>query len=1309
MRTVCFGSKIKSNSNLVQNQNERDPKLKRRRMPQLLLSALETVYDAASDAGARRAAQDVLDRFARRPEAASESLQLFSAASVGNAAAPVRLFALSTAEKAIRDFWDDFSEDVKTGIKAAAIEVVQCHLRLSRSRQGGASQGQTMVDPLFLRSKAVDLLVEIAKREWPQKWPQLLPTLDELVARDTPLGAEMALRVMRDLAEDCTNSDFNAEIPSRRRSEILQEVKRCLDAILNMCFRCLQHAFAETKKTDGVDAALCLAASTLSTLDVLAELAPLQSLIEKNLVLAVGEFLKPINVASTQVRVKAWQCLASFSRKNTNDRNTTVDMVGYVCSLVSLLRSCDDYGLPPLIPLVAVPSNDQEHLKVWPTFAIAASEDEISSRLVEMNSVHQEMAKTLSIMSSSYFGQLLQEGNANRPDNGKRSLEAIHFLLLALLRMMGHPSLSVRHNIVTGLANLLRTWKAEVVRKSETDSSASKPANDYLHSQCLLMLRNLSDHMICLGYPSGPSSGDFAADLWPSPKFSVDEFDGDEEFLAMFDSSRTHASNGIKVLAELLPAEVLRFTRWRLQLICGKLDLSVLSALAAGHLLPLLKTEEEFSREPLDILNPRQAFSYGTMISLVEACICAAKRETFKVLGNLQKVPAGHSQEFQKAWDLRQILELVLQFEPQSAKEIEPVLVALSKLSPCYGAFPDGPELFLFPVLNKMFSCAIFRRPEEVQSFSDETVRIRKRAGLALVDICSHLSSGHGSSPEIRSRLASLLPTFSEQVLKVLQNPANCVQPYERATFYDVLVTVSNCVEDENQVQQFIAGLVDEPICVWMSIDAISLEEDLAKAYNAFRQPEDSGVLAAKRALVLLLAVARASKSTSNRSVRPFGAHWVKILPNMLLLISVIHKFGAHRERFHELLFIEPEELRTILGKTGPDTSKPASKRSSKYLVVSLRELIYSGLGFASRYKMQGLFSVQEALQNLPSKLFGDIAAVENRHVFRLVMAFIVPCVQSCPKDFWDSFLFPLVIPLLEHMYHRLQIAWQILDHQKEGLPSGYDALRWDPVIDSPLNDPKSSEGISVEDLKKQQTDIARNASIRLLSSSFAELLAMILRVYPDGAGSDPKDMKANEICQRALRSDVTAGPLLLSLIGCFASNDSATFRKAAETTRKVLHTCLLPEQRFHLFVYNQLFTACFGALYAPKQKHHESAIQTVLQIITSIWVSSFHPQAFLPKESKALNNEIMDTPSRRVIHQTLRSVIGINAEKFLGEAEKDIARATTEKGRRNAVKNFIQDVVHAAGKTNPFDDKKRRERVSNLPQIQNGKTNNKK
>lgn len=112
----------------------------------------------------------------------------------------------------------------------------------------------TALDEHFVKQKLAALVVEVAKREFPQRWPELFHLLMKTasqgvscymiiygltVVQDTQ--AELCLMVVTGLG---THDD---QLTSRRKSEIFSGIKDHLDSSLQFVYSCLDTHFASVK------------------------------------------------------------------------------------------------------------------------------------------------------------------------------------------------------------------------------------------------------------------------------------------------------------------------------------------------------------------------------------------------------------------------------------------------------------------------------------------------------------------------------------------------------------------------------------------------------------------------------------------------------------------------------------------------------------------------------------------------------------------------------------------------------------------------------------------------------------------------------------------------------------------------------------------------------------------------------------------------------------------------------------------------------------------------------------------------------
>ncbi len=148
-----------------------------------------------------------------------------------------RHFGLLLLDELVTTKWNALSPEQCEALKQTACELVQsvrvrcvCAVFFVSHHQPGCEsicmcsrllQGSrdAVTEQLFVKTKIAKLVVELAKRDWPQRWPTMTTTLLEQAAqRET--SCELVLRIVCDLAEAVTEYSFSW--PERRRAELQQ-------------------------------------------------------------------------------------------------------------------------------------------------------------------------------------------------------------------------------------------------------------------------------------------------------------------------------------------------------------------------------------------------------------------------------------------------------------------------------------------------------------------------------------------------------------------------------------------------------------------------------------------------------------------------------------------------------------------------------------------------------------------------------------------------------------------------------------------------------------------------------------------------------------------------------------------------------------------------------------------------------------------------------------------------------------------------------------------------------------------------------
>ena len=88
------------------------------------------------------------------------------------------------------------------------------------------------------------LVADVAERSFPQVWPQFLEgLLAAWQGSADGTSAELCMMVLRNLAEDCTDSNFNSRLSAGRRNDILRGITTNLEPLLALTYAYMGQQF----------------------------------------------------------------------------------------------------------------------------------------------------------------------------------------------------------------------------------------------------------------------------------------------------------------------------------------------------------------------------------------------------------------------------------------------------------------------------------------------------------------------------------------------------------------------------------------------------------------------------------------------------------------------------------------------------------------------------------------------------------------------------------------------------------------------------------------------------------------------------------------------------------------------------------------------------------------------------------------------------------------------------------------------------------------------------------------------------------
>jgi exportin-1 len=182
-----------------------------------------------------------------------------------------KLIALNVLDHAVRYKWPILADVDRAKVKTYAVNFISTQAR----------NGRPSTD--IISRKMACVLVQILKHEWPQNWPDFIPSLIQW-SRESDLLCENALQILLLLSEEVF--DFGAEqITSTRKAQIQQQFNNEFSNVFALC----QEVLGNTNSSQLVDV-------TLQTLLRFLKWIPLAYVFESNLIeiLAMKFFPEPV-------------------------------------------------------------------------------------------------------------------------------------------------------------------------------------------------------------------------------------------------------------------------------------------------------------------------------------------------------------------------------------------------------------------------------------------------------------------------------------------------------------------------------------------------------------------------------------------------------------------------------------------------------------------------------------------------------------------------------------------------------------------------------------------------------------------------------------------------------------------------------------------------------------------------------------------------------------------------------------------------------------------------------------------------------
>ncbi|XP_046699270.1 exportin-5 isoform X1 [Silurus meridionalis] len=813
------------------------------------------------------------------------------------------------------------------------------------------------------------IVVEMIKREWPQQWPDMLKEMETLTTfGDTQ--TELVMLILLRLAEDVITFQT---LPQQRRRDIQHTLTQNMDGIFSFLLNILQQHVDEYRKLKinpgqelKAKAHCRVSVTTLNTLAGYIDWVALVHITNNSCHLL--EILCLL-LSEPELRLEAAECLLiAVSRKGKlEDRK----------------------------PFMVLFKDVAMH------YILSAAQSAEVGLSETRYTFLKRLCQVLCALGSQLCALVGSPAEVEVPANLSKYLEAF-------LAFTTHPSQFLRSCTQTTWGNMFRH---EVLSKEPV-----------ITQMTVKYLNATMTNLVKTGFPSKNDS--------PTCDYARVDFDSDEDFNAFFHSFRAQQGDVIRHSCKIAPLEAF-------QIAAEWLKYQINSPSNSGNALskPGEGTCSTFSPT---------AVQWEAMTFFTESVM----GQLFKVLEK-EKLPVDQGME---------LLQAVVSYETRDPVVLSCVLTNLSTFFPFV---LHRPEL-LPQVFFKLFPAITFEVVEESKAPRTRAVKnVRRHACSSIIKMCRDY-------PEF------ILPSFDLLYTRVKELFINelLLTQMEKCALMEALVLISNQFKDYSKQKAFLVELMGAVTARWLSEEMRSVLSDPASfitfigADQVNPQPGTEDQMGINRSRIsfcvytILGVVKRAHCPTDVEEAKaggfvvgytPAGAPIYRnpasepllaLLPNLLTLIRTHNSLflpenlARLSETFSRVYDVMDVEKNLILGITQPllDMYDSPVYRSSlerlQGFFCTLYDNCYHVLGHAGPALLQDFYTIEGLAEQLAGSAFLHLEHVPDHRLRPMLRVFMKPLVTSCPPEYYETLLCPLLRLLLCHLLQRLNLRWQIINQR---------------------------------------------------------------------------------------------------------------------------------------------------------------------------------------------------------------------------------------------------------------------------------------
>ncbi|XP_010887303.2 exportin-5 isoform X1 [Esox lucius] len=991
-----------------------------------LIKAVNVMMDAESSQIYRLEALKFCEEFKEKcPFSVQCGLRLADKAQT----AVVRHFGLQILEHVVKFNWNNMPQQEKVHLKNCAMDLLS------------TGTYPILEEESHIKDVLARIIVEMIKREWPQHWPEMLKEMEALTGTGEA-QTELVMLILLRLAEDVITFQT---LPAQRRRDIQQTLTQNMESIFIFLLAILQIHVDEYRKLKRIPGQELQAKShcrvgvaTLNTLAGYIDWVAVTHITNDNCRLL--EMLCLL-LSETELQLEAAECLViAISRKGKlEDRKP-------------LMLLFDDVAMHFILSAAQSAAG-----------AAICNTPSASEPAVGVVDRHYTFLKRLCQVLCALGSQLCclvgSDVEVEVPANLSKYMEAF-------LAFTTHPSQFLRAATQITWGTLFRH---EILSKDPV-----------IIEMTIKYFRATMTNLVKTGFPSRNDS--------PSCEYSRHDFDSDEDFNTFFNSFRAQQGEVVRNACRIVPLEAFQIAaEWLRYQISTPIDIGTIVSKTAEGLC--------------SILSP-SAVQWDAMTFFTESVVA----QIFKNVED-EKLPVDQGIE---------LLQAVLNYNTRDPLILSCVLTNVSALFPFVTHRPQ----FLTLVLQKLFASITFEVVDESKSDLSRFQAPRTRAVKNVRrHACSSIIKMSRGYPQF------LLPCFDmlyDHVKKLFSNEALLTQ-MEKCALMEALVLVSNQFKDYAKQKAFLEELMATVVVRWTSEEMrrVLCDPALFLAFVGADQQvpvgsEDTTGINRSRlsfCVYTILGVVKRARWPSDLEeakaggfvvgYTPAGApiyrnpctHQVlALLPNLLALIRTHNSLFLPEnmcrlsDMFSKAYDVIEVEKNVVLGLPQPVLDiydSPVYKTQLERMqgfFCTLHDNCYHILGNAGPSLQQDFYTIEGLAEQIVGSAFVSLDNVPDHRLRPMLRVFMKQLVVSCPPEYYDSLLCPLLGPLFSYMQQRLNMRWQIINQRS---------------TDSGEEDEACEENQVTQEMLEEQL-------VRLVTREVLDLLtrACILKKIPEPAGN---------------------------------------------------------------------------------------------------------------------------------------------------------------------------------------------------------------